>query len=236
MFKVNENHNNIWRYSYPICSSNQSNNNNNNNDISSWKDGMINNNINNNNNNNSFNYISQKRSMTENSIDINNNNSNSSSSNNKKNNNSVNNSFNSLNNYFQEEEREDSDSWSFYCNEEYTCISAPSNSFGNLTEFDLSAILEPRPVKSTSRIHELLKGKIRERIGRLLNNEEMRKEGKAIEKGATDYELNLSKAHERAKKQIQQTNNNNNNNNNSINNTNSTDTNWNSIVPITIFR
>eukprot|EP01133_Synstelium_polycarpum_P017109 gene17109-20379_t len=62
--------------------------------------------------------------------------------------------------------------------------------------------MEPRPHRST-KIEEFVKGKLRGKIGKLLNNEEMEKEGRAIEKGATAYEDNLVKAQKRVRKQIQ---------------------------------
>eukprot|EP01132_Coremiostelium_polycephalum_P004132 gene4132-5171_t len=64
---------------------------------------------------------------------------------------------------------------------------------------------KPRPQKVT-KIEELVKGKLKEKIGRLLNNEEMQKQGKAIEKGATTYENNILKTQKRLRKHINSSN------------------------------
>ncbi|KAK5580721.1 hypothetical protein RB653_000745 [Dictyostelium firmibasis] len=74
-----------------------------------------------------------------------------------------------------------------------------SNITSNNIDFkELNEMLEPRPVRST-KLEEMVKGRIKERLGKLLNNEMMQKQGKAIGKGASIYENNISKSKERAR-------------------------------------
>ncbi|KAN0012581.1 hypothetical protein ACTFIU_007888 [Dictyostelium citrinum] len=68
----------------------------------------------------------------------------------------------------------------------------------NIDYKELNDMLEPRPVRST-KLEEMVKGRIKERLGKLLNNEMMQKQGKAIGKGASIYENNISKSKERAR-------------------------------------
>ncbi|EGC38843.1 hypothetical protein DICPUDRAFT_75581 [Dictyostelium purpureum] len=66
----------------------------------------------------------------------------------------------------------------------------------------LDDLLEPRPARKNTKIEEMVKGRIKERLGKLLNNELMEKQGKAIGKAASTYEDNILKSKERAKKYI----------------------------------
>ncbi|EGG13940.1 hypothetical protein DFA_11701 [Cavenderia fasciculata] len=144
-------------------------------------------------------------------------------------------------------------SWSFYsapeegqstpnlqhCHHSFSAPTSPQSGRPSrkdgYSESDLrSAILEPLPHHKATKIEELVKGRLKEKLGRLLNNEEMEKQGKAFEKGATTFESTLQRVQRRAREHINMLNINNintstttttttttstiNNNNNSENN------------------
>ncbi|KAM9977094.1 hypothetical protein ACTFIR_010950 [Dictyostelium discoideum] len=126
-------------------------------------------------------------------LDLNNNNNNNyNNKNNNKNNNKINNWKNGI-----------------ISNNGYQSKSCPNllNSYSkkqqneettNIDFKELNDMFEPRPVRST-KLEEMVKGRIKERLGKLLNNEMMQKQGKAIGKGASIYENNISKSKERAR-------------------------------------
>ncbi|KAF2073697.1 hypothetical protein CYY_004985 [Polysphondylium violaceum] len=88
-----------------------------------------------------------------------------------------------------------------------TFTSSESNKNNNIysngaTVINLDDILEPRPPAKPTKIEEMVKGKFKVKLGKLLNNEEMLKQGKAIGKGASIYEDNLIKTQKRVRKHI----------------------------------